>query len=309
MADIDIVKNELYFFLRFINSLNQEHKEKVYECISFLLRLKRFLISDKSYVDSKMESHKFELDFENGYIEEIKNKVLKNKFALYSVSNIDFNKAIYSAIETYAKYPIQSLIPTYNINSDRQVYSIGVEKNIKGNNNFEKYINEKGKEYTVKHPELLNKIQEDYYEEFLKYLSKIFIMQQNLVISILGNKDFKKIMDELTEEIKHNIKNDYCIIVGNILFIETNIIKILEKNNLSDLNDGFKNINQLFEVYKDDERITNGLMYLNYVLYEKSGLNLRNNAMHGTLINEDLSVPLLVSYSGLIFVSWLLNAK
>ena len=50
-------------------------------------------------------------------------------------------------------------------------------------------------------------------------------------------------------------------------------------------------------------------MYLNYILYEKSGLNLRNNAMHGTLINETLTVPLIVTFSGLIFISWLSNEK
>ena len=50
-------------------------------------------------------------------------------------------------------------------------------------------------------------------------------------------------------------------------------------------------------------------MYLNYTLYEKSGMNLRNNMMHGNLINTDLSIPLLVSFSGLIFVSWLRNDK
>ena len=37
--------------------------------------------------------------------------------------------------------------------------------------------------------------------------------------------------------------------------------------------------------------------------------NLRNNIMHGTLINEQLVIPLIVTFSGLIFISWLLNEK
>ena len=62
-------------------------------------------------------------------------------------------------------------------------------------------------------------------------------------------------------------------------------------------------------IYTEDKDIVNGLMYLNYILYEKSGLNLRNYMMHGTLINSNLDIPLMVTFSGLIFVSWLLNAK
>ena len=72
---------------------------------------------------------------------------------------------------------------------------------------------------------------------------------------------------------------------------------------------GFDNLNDLAEQYKDDKRVMDGLMYLNYILYEKSGLNLRNYSMHGMLINTNIDVPLLVTFSGLIFVSWLLEKK
>ena len=47
----------------------------------------------------------------------------------------------------------------------------------------------------------------------------------------------------------------------------------------------------------------------NSILYEKSGLNLRNYMLHGTLINSTLDIPLMTTFSGLIFVSWLLNEK
>ena len=43
----------------------------------------------------------------------------------------------------------------------------------------------KGKEYTEKHPKLMNKLYGNYYEELLRYLSKTFIMQQELILSML----------------------------------------------------------------------------------------------------------------------------
>ena len=72
---------------------------------------------------------------------------------------------------------------------------------------------------------------------------------------------------------------------------------------------GVENLNNLFCLYENDSVKVDGLMYLNYILYEKSGLNLRNNAMHGTLINETLIISLIVTFSGLIFINWLLNEK
>ena len=124
-------------------------------------------------------------------------------------------------------------------------------------------------------------------------------MHQNILISTISKSDFKSIIKELKESIGYDFNNEYAIVV----------IKILERNNLAVCKDGFTNLNNLFELYKDDESKVDGIMYLNYILYEKSGLNLRNNIMHGTLINEQLLTSLVVTFSGLIFISWLLNEK
>lgn len=154
----------------------------------------------------------------------------------------------------------------------------------------------------------MNKLSKNYYEELLRYLSKTFLMQQHLTLSVLGQDDFRKIINELKESISYDVNNDYSIVVSNILAIETDILKLLQRNNIEVSSDGFNNLNNLFEKYTDEDK-KDGLMYLNYILYEKFGLNLRNNMMHGTMINSNLDVALLVSFSGLIFVSWLLNEK
>ena len=133
-------------------------------------------------------------------------------------------------------------------------------------------------------------------------------MQQNLILSILGYKDFRKIINELKDNISYDNDNDYSVIVGNILAIETCVLKLLQHNNLQTSSDGYSNLNTLFEAYSDEEK-KDGIMYLNYILYEKSGLNLRNKMLHGVMINSNLDIALLVTFSGLIFVSWLLNDK
>lgn len=155
----------------------------------------------------------------------------------------------------------------------------------------------------------MNKLQGNYYEELLRYLSKTFITQQELLLSVLGEKAFKNIITKLKKSLGYEYNNEYAIVVNNILAIEQNISYITKEKGLEISLKGLENINNLFEVFKENNNVVNGLMYLNYTLYEKSGMNLRNNMMHGNLINTDLSIPLLVSFSGLIFVSWLRNAK
>ena len=100
--------------------------------------------------------------------------------------------------------------------------------------------------------------------------------------------------------------NDYAIVVNNILAMELHIQELLKRNNLNIEQDDFTNLNNLFDCYDNDYQ-KNGLMYLNYILYDKNGLNLRNKMLHGSLINSDLNIPLLVSFSGLLFTSVMIN--
>ena len=237
-----------------------------------------------------------------------RDSLLNNKFSLYAASKVRFTTDVGNALESYAKYPLQSMISMFHTDCVEQVYSTGIEEKNRINSNFKKYYDQKGEDYTKTHPRLMNKISQNYYEELLKYLSKTFLMQQNLILSVLGREDFRKIISELKNSISYQNDNDYSIVVSNILAIETNVLKLLQRNNLDILSDGYSNLNALFEIYSDEDK-KDGIMYLNYILYEKSGLNLRNKMMHGVMINSNLDIALLVTFSGLIFVSWLLNDK
>ena len=308
ISEIENLKKELISILRKIESLNERQKEKIRECLSYLLRLKRYLISDEIYVNSEMHKTEYEHSIPSKEINDFRNSLLNNKYSLYPASKVKFTANMAQALETYAKYPLQSTISTYHIDCAEQIYSTGIEERNITNDNFKKYYDQKGKEYTINHPEMMNKLYQNYYEELLRYLSKTFIMQQNLILSILGYKDFRKIINELKDNISYDNDNDYSVIVGNILSIETCVLKLLQRKNLQMSSDGYSNLNTLFEAYTDEEK-KDGIMYLNYILYEKSGLNLRNKMLHGVMINSNLDIAMLVTFSGLIFVSWLLNDK
>ena len=268
------------------------------------------MISDDEYLKREMHEKFFKENVKKEDVEKYKKSLLSNEYLLYSASMLDFSKKIEGALKSYAKHPLQSVIPSYQIDSVKKIYSIGIEERKKpDNDNFKKYFDQKGRAYTEKHKNLMNKLSKNYYEEFLKYLSKIFIMQQHLIILTIGNNNFKKIIGKLKNNFNYDCNNDYAIVVNNILAIESNIVTFMKKKGLRDNKNGFYNINDLMSIYTKDKNIVNGLMYLNYTLYEKSGLNLRNYMLHGTLINSNLDIPLIVSFSGLIFSSWLLSTK
>ncbi len=306
ISEIEMLRKELLYILQHITLLSDEQKNKLKECLIQLLRLKRFLLSDEEYVNAEMHKQEFELKIPNEKIEKYKQELLNNKYLLYNASRINFSLSIENALESYAKFPLQSLVTRFSIDTSSQVYILTNEKNISETNNFKKYYDKIGKEYTESHPKLQNKLQNNYYEELLNYLSKTFILQQTFVMNILGYDNFKKIIYDLNSEISPDLDNDYAIVVNNILAMELHIQELLKRNNLNIEQDDFTNLNNLFDCYDNDYQ-KNGLMYLNYILYDKNGLNLRNKMLHGSLINSDLNIPLLVSFSGLLFTSVMIN--
>lgn len=308
IGKIETLREELLFFLKNIKSYDDTQFNKIKECLSRLLRIKRYIISDENYVKSEMQEIVYKQEIPKNECKNFRNALLKNKYRLYSASKIQFSSVVKNAIDMYSSYAISSIIPRYEINSKRETYTLDSKTNKKkAVNNFKIYYDMLGKKYIDSHQNLLNKLQNDYYEEMLKHLSKTFYLHQSLLISMISKEDFKNIIDNLKKEINYNFDNEYAVVVSNVLAIETNVIKLLRKNNMSISKDGFENLNNLFELYNGNIENADGLMYINYILYEKSGVNLRNNIMHGTLINENLTMPLMVSFSCLIFISWLLH--
>lgn len=310
LSEMEYLRKELLFLIKHIQNFQYEHKEKIKECLSRLLRLKRYIISDDDYVKSEMHESTNMIDIPKEEIEAYRNTLLQNKFKLYSASKINFHNELELALELYSNYPLNSLVSRFTIDSKRSVYlhGLGVRK-YEESDNFKNYFDKLGKEYTKNHPNLINKLTSNFYEELLKHMATSFRIHQNILLFMFSHSELNSIIKQLKDEVGCKYNNDYAVVVSNILAIEVNVIKILERNNVPISKFGVENLNNLFCFYKNDSVKVDGLMYLNYILYEKSGLNLRNNAMHGTLINETLTIPLIVTFSGLIFISWLLNEK
>ncbi len=310
LSEMEGLRKELLFLIKNIENFQYEHKEKIKECLSRLLRLKRYIISDDDYVKSEMHESTNTIDIPKEEIEAYRNTLLQNKFKLYSASKINFHNELEQALELYSNYPLNSLVSRFTIDSERAVYlhGLGIRKYEK-NDNFKIYFDKLGKEYTENHPNLRNKLNSNFYEELLKHMATSFRMHQNILLFMFSRSELNSIIKQLKDEFGCKYNNDYAVVVSNILAIEVNVIEILKRNNMPISKVGVENLNNLFCLYENDSVKVDGLMYLNYILYEKSGLNLRNNAMHGTLINETLIISLIVTFSGLIFINWLLNEK
>ena len=87
------------------------------------------------------------------------------------------------------------------------------------------------------------------------------------------------------------------------------VLDLLVKYNLEVTDDGRTNLYTLALFFKGEKFIVNGLMYINYILYEITGLNIRNKVAHGTLINENTDVELMLSFSAIIFMQHLMQTK
>ena len=106
-----------------------------------------------------------------------------------------------------------------------------------------------------------------------------------------------------------NLTNYYSLVAHNVIEIQLMIISILEKKGLEIEESSENNIVNLAQYYEDKEMIFNGLMYIYYILYEESGLKIRNNIAHGNLINENLDIELITTFSAKIFLTWLNNEE
>lgn len=311
LSNIDILKNELNYIKKNIKILTEQEKDKILECVKMILYMKRKMIADEEYINKSMHEFTYKCQVSREKVDIYRKELKNNEVLLYNASKLNLDVEIPEALKFYSRSPLLHLVSRYEIDSDKEIYAIGVENRRKKlNDNFKKYVDEKGKKYTELNKDvLLNKLNKDYYEQFLKYLSNTFISHQNILIATIGYKEFEKIIEKLKNSVNYNYMNEYAMLVNNILAIESDIIIFMKQKGMQPKKNGFDNLNDLAEQYKDDKRVMDGLMYLNYILYEKSGLNLRNYSMHGMLINTNIDVPLLVTFSGLIFVSWLLEKK
>ena len=308
LSEIDEIIKLINRFLNKLVSIESEQVEKMHECLNNILYIKRMVVADTEKMNSQMQEFTYEQTIPNKKISEFVESINKNIGSLYGYSSGNFTKRLNQSLENYSKYPISYVFNSFSIDSEAQIYQKsddGIENSI-----FKKYYDTKGKEYTENHSELRNILTKDYYNQLIKYMRNSFISEQKFMISFFDIKEGKNsLIDKLIKKGNYVLKNNYIILAENVIAIESIIIKIMNNKNLNYTKSGFSNLNVLAKEYYSDDIYFNGLMYINYILYEKQGLNIRNNISHGNYFKRNIEVELLTTFCALMFLNNLLRKE
>ena len=308
ISEIDYLKSFLNNALNRLTMLSCCHKKKMHECLINLLYMKRVLVSDEDRINSQMQEFKYEQVIPNGKIEEFVNAVNDKIAVLYSSSVCNFEKELEKSLNTYAKYPMSYISSSYNIDSDSQTYLKSEDGFV--DSVFMNYYDEKGKIFTNKNTNLQNILTKGYYIQLIKYLKQQFISYQQYIISFFDLKEGKRsLIDKLIKQGNFKLYNDYVILALNVIQIENSIIDLLKIKGKSITNNGFNNLNELAKEYTNDDFNFNGLMYINYILYEKHGLNIRNNIAHGNYFGKNIDIQILTTICAIMFINGLLQKE
>lgn len=295
-------------YLTKIKNMDSTQKRKIHECLVNILYLKRFVVSDEKRMYSQMHEFKYKKIIPSDKIDDLIAKVKKDISNLYIISCDNFIYELEMALKNYSENPISYIFNSFSIDSDSQVYlksEDGIEDSI-----FKQYYDQKGLDYIQKHQNLKNKLYSDYYTQLLKYLSRTFLMKQQFIISIFNNKERNKsLVSILISKGNYKLKNNYIILAKNIVQIEQTIINIMKRKKIPISTKGFKNLNILAKEYVTNDVVFNGLMYINYILYEKHGLNIRDNISHGNYFNKNIDVEIITSLCAIMFLNGLLKEE
>ena len=296
-------------FINKITTLTKKQKVKLKECRINIMTLKRYIISDERKINDSLREYTQEVTIDKKITKKIANEICENIYRLYANSKVDFDKELEVSLKSYSKHPLIYIPEYYSLDSVHQTYYKFNENKVA--NFFENHYNKLGNEYTkLNDKQLVNKLTSGYYFQLLLHLRRTFNIRQSLLCTILKNENkFDYVINELQKINGTNLTNYYSLVAHNVIEIQLMIISILEKKGLEIEESSENNIVNLAQYYEDKEMIFNGLMYIYYILYEESGLKIRNNIAHGNLINENLDIELITTFSAKIFLTWLNNEE
>lgn len=306
VSAIDDLK-QLLLAINGCKSITKGYKEKIKECLYCIMSLKRRLLYDKKHVDKEMMTHEFNFTIPEEYIKMF--EIKHNYFNLYNLLKIDFDKCMESTIQNFSASPLSSIVTRMRIDSDSKMYYFNEEENINTNSSYKKYYDKIGNEYTINNQkDLQNQIGENYYEKMLVYL-QLYYFYSDIGVKIMLLKDeINEIVNTMKRFMKYSYDNEYAMIVNNIVAIESIINDLAEKILKNVKKNVEYNLQEIFDYYGGEHEKRNGLMYINYLLYEKSGPNYRNRYIHGNApFDKDFNVPLLCTFAIIIFLGWLMN--
>lgn len=150
------------------------------------------------------------------------------------------------------------------------------------------------------------------YRRLLDYVKDIYQIHLGLPANLLREKYSmdveRKIYENLFRTSSDDYFDDYYIMLMPIIIqIEAEITKLynhLNQENKTDFEENY--LEFIFENVQDDDLYANMLMYINFVLYDRNGLRIRDKLAHGNFLSgfRDLNIFLLVTVSGILMHSF-----
>ena len=292
-----------------IIQLTKNEKIRLNDCQNNLMSIKRFALSDGKKIINSMHEFKYETKIPENKIRNICKKISGDCRLLYAISKENFEHDMKESLKLYSKHPLGYITNNLTLDSRLQMYYVFNKNKI--TSVFKDYYDKIGQEYTIKNQnKLVNKLGSDYYEHLLKYIRGTFIWHQQFLIEMLcRNNIFDSLIFDLKKTFNIMVDNDYSLVAHNVLEIETMIKDLAKLNGLNFDGDIPNVLDKLARNYIDNDTAFNGLMYINYILYEESGLKIRNGIAHGDLIKKDLSIEIVVTFSTMILLLWMENEK
>ena len=119
----------------------------------------------------------------------------------------------------------------------------------------------------------------------------------------------RSLIDKLIKQGNFKLYNHYVILTLTVIQIENSIIDLLKIKGKNITNNGVNNLNELAKEYTNDDFNFNGLMYINYILYERHGLNIRNDIAHGNYFGKNIDIQILTNICAIMFINGLLRKE
>lgn len=290
------------------NLFPSSYKQKISDCIIQVLFYKRQMLKDENYTKESMKEFGFKFTIpkqEKNIIDYLKESI----YYLYPFSKINFDDMLEESIKSYAEHPLFHMVSTYAIDNANSLY---ISYNSNADGDLKSYYDLKGREYINKnHDKLLNCLDKDYYEVMIRHVSTAYNMSVDIVLMQLGDY-YEEYLKKYKENFGYGDKlfnNIYVLLCSSIIKIESYLLEISNKKGLKSKNISDA-INQLFNMYIKNNEYRNGIMYVNYILYDNLGLRLRNRLMHGEYINnKNYCREFIMVATCLTFASYFINKE
>ena len=241
--------------------------------------------------DSMFHTHKFKFDIEQKKFDEFKHQFERNPFeAIAQHCIVNFENNIENCVESRTKFVFHLFADVMTTDEEGLVYrrnenEIESEFGKYYNNLFNTFLENSKKRIPNQHIFT----QSNGYNYLMEYMKDIFSLQVSLIGAWIKETS-KEIAYESTLYIKlnplPNYNNNYYIMLLEIIIqIESLLIKIynyLLNSNVSNFSeDMLESIFIQFKESKYSKFLLNGITYINFILYDKLGLQYRNKLAHG----------------------------